>query len=127
MIFEIGDSYMQINDAIIEIDPGRGTYPLLLNGRIMIPIRAVIEGKGGIVNWDENNDRITVYDDNRIIIMQIDINDYSVDGQAYRMDVKPFLLNDRAMLPLRFVMEGLGYHVEWIGSANKAEHIWKHK
>ena len=28
-------------------------------------------------------------------------------------DVKPIIINDRTMLPLRFVAENLGYTVQW--------------
>jgi len=32
------------------------------------------------------------------------------------LDVAPEILNGRTMVPLRFVVETLGYKVEWLGN-----------
>ena len=37
----------------------------------------------------------------------------SVDGEMLSFDVHPFIENDRVLVPLRGVMEGLGADVEW--------------
>lgn len=38
---------------------------------------------------------------------------YEVNGNAWVMDVAPFLQNDRTFVPVRFVSEALGYDVAW--------------
>lgn len=42
-----------------------------------------------------------------------------VDGKQITGDVKPFIYNDRVMVPLRFVAEALGAEVRWDESASK--------
>ena len=37
----------------------------------------------------------------------------TVNGKTVTLDVAPQLLNDRTMVPLRFVVESLGAIVEW--------------
>ena len=52
LTMQIGDPVMTVNGTDTEIDPGRGTAPVVLNDRTMIPVRAVIEAMGGEANWD---------------------------------------------------------------------------
>lgn len=44
---------MTVNGVTREIDPGRGTSPVIVNGRTLLPIRAIIEALGGSVAWDQ--------------------------------------------------------------------------
>ncbi|NLG32310.1 MAG: copper amine oxidase N-terminal domain-containing protein, partial [Syntrophomonadaceae bacterium] len=37
----------------------------------------------------------------------------TVNGEAQTMDVAPEIVNNRTMLPARYVAEGLGYTVGW--------------
>ena len=46
---EIDNPIMKINGAEFEVDEGRGTTPVIINGRTMVPIRAIIEAFGGAV------------------------------------------------------------------------------
>jgi len=39
-----------------------------------------------------------------------------VNGNLVALDVAPEILNGRTMVPLRFVVETLGYQVEWLGN-----------
>ncbi len=60
---QIDNPIMTVNDTEREIDPGRGTAPLLVNdARTLLPVRAVVEAIGGTVDWDENtNTAILTY------------------------------------------------------------------
>lgn len=57
---------------------------------------------------------LALFDANsKIIIMNIGKKDYEIDGQKAKMDAAPFIKNSRTMVPLRFIVEALGYQVEW--------------
>ena len=116
IIMQIDNVMMNANGMEMEIDPGRGTVPTLLSGRTMVPIRAVVEAMGGYVDWDATDRRITLYANRNNVIMQLDSLDIQVNGQPARVDVAPTTINDRTMLPIRFVIENVGCVIEWIGS-----------
>ena len=41
-----------------------------------------------------------------------------VDGQQVFMDAAPTVINNRTLIPVRFVSESLGYNVEWNANNN---------
>ena len=43
------------------------------------------------------------------------------DGAQFILDSEPILLNDRTMLPIRFVVEYFGGTVEWVGETQTVE------
>lgn len=49
------------------------------------------------------------------ISLEIGKLDITVDDEVKRIDVPPTIVNNRTMVPLRFVSECLGADVEWIG------------
>ena len=121
IILKIGDPYMSVNGVSQEIDPGRGTKPIIKNGRTLVPIRAIIEALGGTVEWEELTKAVTIRLRDTVIKIQIGNSVAYVNGSLKPIDpdnpnVKPEIINGRTMMPLRFVAETLGAHVDWDGT-----------
>ncbi len=115
-----GDQYMTVNGKKQEIDPGRGTKPVIIPkwGRTVVPIRAIVEALGGTIEWDGVARKVTIKFNGNIIELWIDNPKARVNGQPKWIDennhdVKPIIVNSRTMLPLRFVTENLGCNVDW--------------
>jgi sugar lactone lactonase YvrE len=51
------------------------------------------------------------------IVFAIGRNSYSVDGQTFAMDVAPFILNGRTLVPIRYLADALGAETGWDPSA----------
>lgn len=116
IVLELGSKHMFINGQKQEIDPGKGTVMIIKNGRTFLPIRAVIEAMGGIVEWNQSDKRVSVYLNNNIIHLWIGNKIANVNGVNMESDVAPYLSNTgRTMLPLRFIIEKLNSDVEWDG------------
>lgn len=49
--------------------------------------------------------------------MKINDVNYTVNGQAKKMDAKPFISNSRTLVPLRFIIEAIGGDVAWDGDS----------
>lgn len=118
IVLKINDKFMLVNGEKKEIDPGRGTYPIILNGRTLLPIRAVVEALGGSVEWIEKEEKVTIDFNNTKIELWIGKNSAKVDGVYKSIDpnnpnVVPIIINGRTMLPLRFIAENLGCVVDW--------------
>ena len=111
---------MTVNGVQQEIDPGRGTKPVIIPkwGRTVVPIRAIVEALGGTIEWDGTERKVTINFNGTIIELWIDKPQARVNGEMKWIDpnnhdVKPIIINSRTMLPLRFVAENLGCTVQW--------------
>jgi len=118
IVLRINDPLMQIDSEMHEIDPGRGTIPIIREGRTFLPIRSIIEALSGNISWNGLNKKITIELANTKVELIIGDNIGIVDGKKVQLDpdnpkVVPFILNARTMLPLRFIAENLGAEVNW--------------
>lgn len=113
IVLHIGNKYMNVNGTSVEIDPGRGTAPLITNGRTLVPIRAIVEAMGGSISWDGAARKITIKQNTKVIVMWIGKKNTSVNGVNKTTDVAPQVINGRTMIPLRFVIENLNCEVKW--------------
>lgn len=113
LTMQIGESVMTVNGAKKEIDPERGTTPVIINERTLVPIRALIEEIGGAIAWEEDTQNVIIALGKDIIILTIDSTTAFVNEEAKTLDTAPTTINDRTMLPIRFISENLGYKVDW--------------
>ncbi len=90
--------------------------PMILNNRTMIPIRAVSESLGWNVSWGENV--VTITNSSHTLILYIGQNYYTIDSVRKTMDVPAQIMNNRTMVPIRFVAEAFGYNVGYDGSGS---------
>jgi hypothetical protein len=112
--------YMTVDGVSREIDPGRSTKPVIIPewSRTVVPIRAIVEALGGTISWDGETRKVTIDFKDTIIELWIDNPEAKVNGVTKWIDesnhaVMPIIINDRTMLPLRFVAESLGCTVDW--------------
>ncbi len=110
---QIGSPEMTVNGDIIEIDPGRGTVPVLVSDRTLLPVRAVIEALGGTVEWNDADATATLAYGEDVIQLTIGSTTAYLNGAAQTLDVAPVLIDDRTMLPIRFIAESFGFNVGW--------------
>ena len=85
--------------------------PVERSGRVFVPLRGVFERLGASVVYD--NGVINATGDGRTISLKIGSNVAIVDGAQEMIDVAPFLVGDRTLVPLRFVSQALGANVDW--------------
>ena len=119
IVLQIGNPYMYVNGVRQEIDPGRGTTPILLYGRTVLPIRAVVEVMGGTIDWDPKTSKVTIKARDVVIEMWLDSNTMKVNGIQKEIDVAPASINGRTMVPVRFVAENLNCTLDWDSVSKK--------
>jgi len=90
--------------------------PYVANGRTLIPIRSVTEALGAKVDWDGATRTVTIYRAAKEIIMVIDEEYATVNGERYKLDAAPSITGGSTYLPLRFVSEHFSQLVEWNGA-----------
>lgn len=124
IVMKIDNPIMIVNNENVNIDEN-GTAPVIANGRTLVPIRAVVESLGGNIEWNNDSRTITIIKGNTTIQLVIDEINAKVNNNNIALDITPVIINERTMLPLRFVAESLGADVEWDSKKRKITIISK--
>lgn len=103
--------YVKVNNKILGFD----TQPIIESDRTLVPLRFIFETMGADVDWDGSIQTAIVTKNNTSVKFSIDNVSATVDGTVKIMDVPARLINDKTMIPLRFLSEELGYNVQWDG------------
>lgn len=115
IVLKIDNPTMTVNGVEKEIDPGMGTKPVIINDRTLLPVRAVVEEIGGTVGWNGETQEVTLSHEQNTILLTIDNTTAYLNGAAQVLDTAPTIINDRTMLPIRFIVESFGCDVAWNG------------
>lgn len=88
--------------------------------RTYVPVRFVSEALGAEVAWEQSTQTVTINKDSQQILLTIDSDKATVGpepSQIITLDAPAALVNDRTVVPLRFVSEVLGATVDWTPSS----------
>gem|GEM_PF-1217147 len=119
ILMKIDDSYLSVNGVREEVDPGRGTVPMLLNNRTMVPARAIVEAMGGTAGWQDATREVSLDCKQNSVRMWLDNPIITANGVSKVLDVAPASINGRTMVPLRGALENLNCVVDWLGDTNQ--------
>lgn len=116
------------NDELVDF--ASGEQPFTLYGRSMVPMRRIFEQFGMKVEWDDETQTVTAYNDNAKIILKIGdkhlikITETLVEISLHRkvprevdvkceFDVPAQVVNGRTYVPLAAISSALGCNVKW--------------
>jgi len=105
---------VQVNNTPVHF---RDTQPQEVKGRVMVPLRGVLEQMGAYVDWDAATRTVIANRDSTDIRLPLGSRTASVNGKSVTLDVPAMSINGRTMVPLRFVGESLGAYVTWMPSS----------
>lgn len=89
--------------------------PIQNKGRVMVPLRALLEWIGAEFRWDGKTRQVALSYKGSEIILTIDSNEMLVNGKKQKMDAKPYIEDGYTMVPIRFIVESFGFNLEWDG------------
>ncbi len=113
IVLQIDNPMMAVDGIEKEIDPGRGTVPIITNNRTLVPVRAIVEELGGSVTWEESTQTATLTYNTDKIQLTIDSTTAYLNDEVYILDVAPVSIHDRTMIPIRFIAESFHFSVDW--------------
>ena len=121
-----------------------GVAPQIIDGRVMVPIRGVLENLGALVKWDDETQTVSARKSSKTVSLEIGSNDVTLDKgetnddgsaktETIQTDVAAQLVSDRTLVPLRVISEAMGYSVDWndetytvsITTDNDEDESWK--
>ena len=114
----IGNPEMTVNGVVAEIDPGRSTAPVIREERTLVPIRSIIEAMGGTVEWVGEESKVILKLNEDEINLVIDSTCAFFNGVESTLDVAPVIINERTMLPIRYIAESFKFDVDWDGETS---------
>ncbi len=110
------DIKVKYNDVEIAFD----VEPQIVDGRTLVPMRKIFETLGANVSWIEAEQGIVAIKGSKIMTMKIGANMMIVSDVAtseenkITLDVPPIIVDNRTLVPVRAISEGLGVKVDWI-------------
>ena len=87
--------------------------PIIENDRTLVPMRAIFEELDAKISWDAENRIVEAVKGDNTIVVTIDDNIMLKNGEEILLDTPARIIDDRTLVPVRAVSEGLEADVEW--------------
>lgn len=100
----------------VYIDGEKVTFdvpPQIINGRTMVPIRAIAEKLNISIDWIPSDNVVKMQTNTKEISMSIGSNWCECNKYSIFLDSPPIVQNGRTLVPLRFIAEQLNMNVNW--------------
>jgi uncharacterized protein YbbC (DUF1343 family) len=87
--------------------------PVIRNDRTLVPIRPIAERLGFDVQWNGQTHTVSLQKNTHEVALVIGQQSAQRNGETLELDVPAQIINQRTMVPVRFIAEALGYDVDW--------------
>src|SRR5690625_1020661 len=94
--------------------------PEMIEGRMMVPMRPIFEALGAEVTWSGELQAVYASKDDREVYLEIGKRQGMLGLRSVQLEVAPYVIQGRTMVPLRFVSESLGAEVNWDAATKTA-------
>lgn len=101
-----------INGSKVSFD----VKPVIEDGRVLVPVRAIFEKLGANVSWDQKTRTVNSQMGDRKVSLTIDDTCVNVNGEKRVIDVPARILDGRTLVPVRAVSESYNCDVKWDGN-----------
>ena len=108
VVMTIGSKEMVANNVPVTTD----VAPFIQDNRTYVPFRALTEAFGAEVEYNAENNTVTTKLDGKTVVLTVGSTVLTVNDKTVTMDVAPFIVDDRVVVPVRFVGEAFGFTVE---------------
>ena len=95
--------------------------PIIVDGRTLVPLRAIFEAMGATVDWDQDTQTVVSELDGIKISLQIGSNVLYRNGEPVELDVPAQVVNNRTLVPARAIAEAYDAYVGWDGVLKTVE------
>lgn len=102
---------LKLNNKTIATD----VPPVIHNNRTLVPLRAIMENLAADVTWNGEKQQVLVKTTDKEITLNINSALALVNGKQKALpdNVPAKLINNRTMVPIRFLAEEIGLDVNW--------------
>ena len=111
---------VQLNGQYIDFtdEQGNKVEPQLINNRTMVPLRKIFEAFDCKIDWEQETKTVTAQNGSKEIVLSID-NDTAIvtesgEKKEIKLDSAPVIVENRTLVPVRFIAESLEKDVSWV-------------
>lgn len=97
--------------------------PIQLNNVTLVPLREICEALGASFEWKNEEKKIYIYHDDTLMVLEINVQDVWVNGEIIPLQTSAKIINNKIMVPLRFISEQFNCEVQWLGGDEPQIHI----
>jgi len=90
-----------------------GQQPAIIDGRTLVPVRGVFEQLGFDVDWNGELQTVFMSGPAHHVVIGINQAEFTVNGNPFILEVPAQIINGSTMLPIRAVVEAVGYWLGW--------------
>ncbi|MCR4440633.1 MAG: stalk domain-containing protein [Peptococcaceae bacterium] len=112
ILLRIGSSLANVDGTLTVLDAPAS----IINNYTMVPLRFVAEVLGAVTEYDSATASVTVKQGNKEINLWTGSSMARVNGTFVSMNCEAKIVNNRLLVPVRFVSENLGAKVSWDGA-----------
>ena len=111
---QLDGEYLDFTDS-----NGDTVEPQLINNRTMVPLRKIFESLGCEISWEQETQTVTAKSENKEIKLVINDNTAKVkdlnssEESIISLDSAPVIVEQRTLVPVRFIAESLEKEVNW--------------
>ncbi|MBI5706989.1 MAG: hypothetical protein HZC36_08375 [Armatimonadetes bacterium] len=103
-----GNFKISLNGSPIRFD----VQPRVQDGVAMAPVRHLLEGAGGTVDWDNQLKMVKALADGKPITLSIGDKMAKVGDSMIELEISPFLENGRTIIPISFLHDTFKVNIE---------------
>ena len=100
---------VHVNNQPVTMD----VAPVIVEGRTLVPVAAISQALNGDVSWDETSKTVTIVRGMSTIMLQLQNQVASVNGQNVTLEVPAQAIDGRTMVPVGFIAQAFGESVGW--------------
>lgn len=104
-----GNINVYIDGEKVEFD----VPPMMMNERTMVPMRMIFEEIGATIDWNQDTQTVIGRKGDNMVKIVIGSDTASINGDIVALDQPAVIVDERTLVPIRVVSEGLGLNVEW--------------
>ncbi len=89
------------------------TAPVIVNNRVLAPMRTIFDQMGAKIEWDDSKKQVTAVKGNKTVKLRIGDPIANINDSEFMLDSPAIIVNGRTMIPIRFICASLDADVEW--------------
>ncbi len=109
---------VRVDDATILFEETYGQPFIDSNNRTQVPVRAVMEAYGAVVEWDDMARHVIIKYEGQLVEIPLGKAHIYINGRSQVIDTSAMIKEGRTYLPIRAVVEALGGNVGWDASTS---------
>ncbi|MEG0501621.1 MAG: N-acetylmuramoyl-L-alanine amidase family protein [Cellulosilyticaceae bacterium] len=93
--------------------------PVQLEGTTLVPVREVFEPMGAFVEWKKEEKKVYIEYNGTLLILEMNNKEVWKNGEIIKLDIPAKVINNKIMVPVRFISEQMGFAVQWLGDTRE--------